>query len=158
MVNKNLHAMLIHIYTVRGNPLLLLLKCITQHLTMLTSTGWSPSVLASSDESWWVPLFPHGWIQWQTFAVYTFSCQTPFSQTALLLPSVRQKKKSNGIWVGRFNVCCNITNIGLLHHGLTNGRRYFWSSPSIIDKCYILLSSSVTTFLLLVVAETFTLK
>jgi len=36
----------------------------------------------------WAPFFPHGGIQWHTFVSYAFLCQTPFCQTAPLLPSV----------------------------------------------------------------------
>jgi len=40
----------------------------------------------------WVPLFLHGRIEFHTFASYTLPCQTPFHQTAPLLPSVTQKQ------------------------------------------------------------------
>ena len=36
----------------------------------------------------WVPFFPHGGIQWQTFTSYALPHQMPFCQTAPLLPSV----------------------------------------------------------------------
>jgi len=41
-MNKSLHAVLIKIYTSRGGPLAQLQKCITHHLTALTSTVWAP--------------------------------------------------------------------------------------------------------------------
>ena len=42
--------------------------------------------------------FPHGKIQWHTIASYTLSCQTPFCQTALLLPSVTQQQNLTEYW------------------------------------------------------------
>jgi len=41
-MNKSLHAVLIKICTSRGDPLSPQLKHNTQHLTVLTSTVWSP--------------------------------------------------------------------------------------------------------------------
>ena len=50
---------------------------------------------ASVDECQWVQFFPHGWIQWPTFASYTLPCQTPFCHRVT---------KWNGILVRRFNL------------------------------------------------------
>ena len=41
----------------------------------------------------WMHLFPHGGIQWRTFASYTLPCQT-----APLLPSVTQQQKVMEYW------------------------------------------------------------
>ena len=47
VMNRNLHATLIKICTCGDDPLsLLLLKCTTHHLTVLTSTGWSPEAFS----------------------------------------------------------------------------------------------------------------
>jgi len=43
---------------------------------------------ASISECLWVPPFPRGWIHWHTFSLSEFPCQTPFNQTAPLLPSM----------------------------------------------------------------------
>jgi len=52
-MNKKSRAALVNICNSRGDPLLLLpwLKCTTYHLTMLTSTAWSPSVFS---KHWWM--------------------------------------------------------------------------------------------------------
>ena len=42
--------------------------------------------------------FPHGKIQWYTFASCAFPCQTPFCQSAPLLPSVIQKVSIMDYW------------------------------------------------------------
>ena len=41
-MNKSLHAMLVNICTIGGDPLLPLLNCTTYLLAVLTSTLWSP--------------------------------------------------------------------------------------------------------------------
>ena len=46
----------------------------------------------------WAPFIPWGGIQWHTFAPYTLPCQTPFCQTAPLLPSVTQQHKVTKHW------------------------------------------------------------
>lgn len=46
----------------------------------------------------WVPLFPHGWIQWHTFISYTLPCQTSFCKTPPLLPSVVQPQNELECW------------------------------------------------------------
>ena len=45
--------------------------------------------------------FPHGRIQWHTFVSYALPCQTPFCQTAPLLPSVTwQQHVTQYLWEG----------------------------------------------------------
>ena len=59
-------------------------------------------------------------IQFPTFISYALPCQTPFSQTAPLLPSVTpQQNVMNRILTGRFSLYCHITNIHLWHCGPT---------------------------------------
>ena len=52
VMNKNLHVVLVTIYTSECDPLFLLplLKCTTYHLTVLTATVWSPQ--AFSKHQW----------------------------------------------------------------------------------------------------------
>ena len=102
VMNKSLHATLVKVC----NPLSPLLKCITHHLTVPTSTVWSASTFTSTDECQWVPFFPPGGIEFHPFASDALSCQTLFCQTAPLLPSVTRQQHAtcNGILVGRFNL------------------------------------------------------
>jgi len=83
---------------------------------------------ASIDECQWMPLFLHGGIQWHTFSPYTLPCQTPFCQSAPLLPSVTRAQNGIGYW---FSLYCHATNICLWSCGPTsqNRKHCFWSSP-----------------------------
>ena len=45
----------------------------------------SIKVQQASHKYQWVPLFPHGGIQWHIFASCVLLCQTPFCQNAPLL-------------------------------------------------------------------------
>ena len=94
-----LHAVPIKICT-RGDPQLLspLLKCApTASLCSHPLLGLHRHS-ASTDECQWVPCFPHGGIQWHTFASYAHPYQTPFCQTAPLLPSVTWQQNVMGYW------------------------------------------------------------
>ena len=53
---------------------------------------------ASFDECQWVNFFPHGGIQWCTFASYAVLCHMPFCQTAPLLPSVTWQEHVMEYW------------------------------------------------------------
>jgi len=53
---------------------------------------------ASISECQWVPFFPHGGIQFYTFTSYALPCQTPFCQTAPLLPSVTWQQNVREYW------------------------------------------------------------
>jgi len=56
---------------------------------------------ASVSEYRWVHFFPHGGMQWHTFASSALPRQTPFSQTVPLLPSVtRQQNRMEYWWEG----------------------------------------------------------
>mgnify|MGYP001852870604 CR=1 FL=1 len=81
-MNNSLHAALVNLYQWRW-PLSLspLLKSTTHCLTVLTST-----------------VFPHGGIQWHTFASYALPCQSSFCQTAPLPPSVTWQQSVIGYW------------------------------------------------------------
>jgi len=68
--------------------LLSLLKCTTYHHTVLMSIVHKPSV--SINEYQWVPFFLHEDILFYPFALCALPRQTPFCQTAPLLPSVTQ--------------------------------------------------------------------
>ena len=52
----------------------------------------------SVDGCQWLQFFPHGGTQWHTFASYTLVCQTPFCQTAPLLPPVTQQQNITAYW------------------------------------------------------------
>ena len=53
------------------------------------------------DECQWVPLFPHGGIQWHAFASDALQCQKLLCQTAPVLPSVtRQQHAMENRWEG----------------------------------------------------------
>ena len=67
------------------------------HLTVLTSTVWSPSTFSKCQ---WTSFFSHGGIQWHTFASYALLCQMPFCQTAPLLPFVARQQHVMGYWQG----------------------------------------------------------
>ena len=49
-------------------------------------------------QSQWMPFFPRGGNQWHTFTSSTLSCQTPFCQIALLLPSVTWQQNVLEYW------------------------------------------------------------
>ena len=49
-------------------------------------------------ECQWESFFPHGGIQWHTFASYTLPCQIPFCQTAPLLSSATQQQNGMEYW------------------------------------------------------------
>ena len=74
----------------------LLLKCTTYFFTVLTFTVWS--LLASINECWWMPFFPHEGIHFHTFASCILPHQTPLRQTAPLLPSVPQQQNWMRNW------------------------------------------------------------
>jgi len=79
-----------------------LLKCTTHSRTVLSAPVCSSSMFS---KCWWMSmdgyLFPHGGIQWHTFASYVLVCQTPLCQTAPLLPSVTQQQNVTGCqWEG----------------------------------------------------------
>ena len=103
VMNKSLHVLLINIYTSRDAPLLLspLLKYTMHHLTVLTSTAWSPSTFSKCR---WMSM---GAIFFcveefnDVFVSYTLPCQTPLCQTAPLLPSVTWQQNGMGyFWEG----------------------------------------------------------
>jgi len=75
--------------------LLPLLKCTTHCLTVLTSTLWS---LQTFSKCQCVPFFLHGGIWCCPFVSYALPCQTPFYQTAPLLPSVTQQQNVMEYW------------------------------------------------------------
>ena len=97
-MNKSLHAVLMKACTSGGDPLSPLLKCTPHRLTVLISTGWSPSMFSKYQWLSVVPFFPHGGIQWHIFASYTLPCQVPFCQAAPLLPSVTWQQNVMGYW------------------------------------------------------------
>jgi len=58
----------------------------------------SGSLQASINECQWVPFFLHGGTWFHPFASYMLSRQTPFCQTAPLLPSVAQQQHVTEYW------------------------------------------------------------
>ena len=72
---------------------------------------------ASINECQWEHFILYRGIQFHTFASYILPFQTPFCQTAPLLPSVIQQQKKKGTLVGRFSFYCHTTNIHLWHCG-----------------------------------------
>ena len=99
-MNKSLRAVLVRICTSGGNPVSLspLLKRTIHRLAVLISTGWSPQTLQALMNVNGCHFFSHGWIQWHTFASYTLPYQTPFCQTAPLLPSVTLQLNVTEYW------------------------------------------------------------
>lgn len=98
--NKSLHVMLVKICTSRGDPLSLLpqLKYTTHHLTVLTFTVWSPSTFSKHHQMSVGAIFPHGGIQWHTFASYTLPYQPPFCQPSPLLLSATWQQNVTECW------------------------------------------------------------
>ena len=104
-MNKSLHVLLIKIYMANWN-----MACISHHYPRCWNTpptahcahihcSVSISVQqASMNVSGCHSVFPHGGTQWHTFASFTFPCQTPFCQTASLLPSVTWQQNVMGYW------------------------------------------------------------
>jgi len=85
-----------------GDPraLSLLLKCTTHHLSVLTSAVWSPTMFS---KHCWMSVGGHFFLmeehtQWQTFPSHAVPYQTPFCQTAPLLPSVAQQQRVTEYW------------------------------------------------------------
>jgi len=74
-----------------------LLKCSTHYLTVFISTS---KCLASIDDCQWIQVFPHGRIQFHTFALYTLLCQMPYCLTAPLLPFVAWQNVTEYWWEG----------------------------------------------------------
>ena len=97
-MNKSLHSALLKIYTTEDDLLLPPLKRTTQCLTVLASTVWAPETFTSINECQRVLFFPQGEIQHHTFALYTLPSQTPFCQTAPLLPSLTQQPDVTECW------------------------------------------------------------
>jgi len=99
-VNKGLRAALVNICTSGTDPLSLspLLKCTTHCLTVLMATVWSPEMFSKYQRCQWVPFPPHGGIQWHIFVTYPLPCQTPFYQTAPLLPSFTKQQHRTEYW------------------------------------------------------------
>ena len=106
-MNKSLHGILVKICTSGDDPLL---KQSTHHLTALHPLLHLHQHSASISECQWVPLFPHGEIQWHTFASYALPCQTPLCQTTPMLPFVTQKQH---VMAGRFSLYCHTSTIHL---------------------------------------------
>ena len=77
--------------------------------------------------------FPHAVIQLHPFASYALPCQTPFCQTAPLLPSVTWQENAMEYWWE----CSDSTGIPPTSTsdavGQHNRRHYFQSSP---HNCY----------------------
>ena len=96
-MNKSLHVPLVKIFTRGGDPLFHgvwpytaslcshPLYSIQKHLTRVS-------------ECQWMPFFPHGGIQWHTFASYGLLCQPSACQAAPLLPSVTLQKNVAWYW------------------------------------------------------------
>ena len=73
-----------------------LLKYTTHHLTVLTFTVWSPWTFS---KHWWVSMgaifsTSRNWVP----HLYALECQTPFCQTAPLLPSVTWQQHVIEYW------------------------------------------------------------
>ena len=58
----------------------------------------SINVQQASIKCQWVQFFPHRAIWWHTFASSALPCQTPFCQSATLLPSVTWQQNVTGYW------------------------------------------------------------
>ena len=71
--------------TSRGEPLLPLLKCTIHHLIVLIPTVWTLYMFSNVNGCLFFSVWRNSLAQ---FAPYALPCQTPFCQTAPLLPSV----------------------------------------------------------------------
>ena len=102
---KSLHAMLITIWTIGGDPVFHSYS--SKGVSKKKSCPCSPSftgclvsiniqqVLMNANAC---SFFLHREIQWHTFASYTLPCQTPFCLPAPLLPSVTQQQNGMEYW------------------------------------------------------------
>ena len=92
-MRKNLHAVLLTVSTIWGDPLSPLLKC-TTYLSLCSQPLFGLSQCSASiNKCQWVPFSPHGGVQWHTFASYTLPCQT-----VTLLPSVTLQENIMEYW------------------------------------------------------------
>ena len=96
-MNKSLHATLIS--TRRGDPLSLL--PLLEHTIM--PHCWNPlfglhKCSVSISECQWMQFFPRGGIQCHIFASSALPCQTPYCQSAPLLPSVTWQQNGVEYW------------------------------------------------------------
>ena len=97
---------------------------------------------ANSEECQWVPLFWHGVIQWRRFFPFTLLCQTPFCQTAPLLPSViRQQNEMEYWWKCSASIAIPPTSsFDTVGKHIKIGGTTFQSSHRRIEKCFSLYS------------------
>ena len=96
--SKDLHAAIVKIGTDGGDLLSPLLKhTLTTSLCSCSLFGLHKHT-TNVDECQWVPFFSHGGIQWHPFSSYAFPCQTPFCQTAPMLPSIMQQQHLMEYW------------------------------------------------------------
>ena len=99
VMNKSLHAVLIMICMAVWNVVCLSCHCHHCWNTPPTTSLCSHlQVGLHKSECQWMSFLPHGRIQWYTIASYSLPCQTPFCQTAPLLPSVIQLQHVTGYW------------------------------------------------------------
>ena len=91
---KNLHGCLEH--GLSFTSLTPLLKCTTHHHTVFTCTVWSPSTSSKSQGVSMGTIYFH--MEWHTSTSHTHLCQPPFSQTAPLLPCVKQQQHLMEYW------------------------------------------------------------
>ena len=98
---------------------------------------------ASINECQWLPFFLHGGIQCHTFAPNTLPCQTPFCQTAPLLPFVTQQQHVVEYWweYSSSTAISPTSTSDVVGEQNKSGRLYFWSS--VLLKARIGLSSDV---------------
>jgi len=70
------------------------------HVAVTSAETHHPSPLFAFpvDECQWEPFFPHGEIQFHTFASSALPCQMPFCQTAPLLSSVEWQQNVKEYW------------------------------------------------------------
>ena len=95
-MSKNLHVALIKICISRGDPLSLLLKCTTHHLTVFTYTVWSLETFSKCQRVLVGTIFST--CRKPTSHLYTLRCHVPFCHIVPLLPSVMQQLNIMGYW------------------------------------------------------------
>jgi len=104
-VEKSLHAMLIKIFMAIWN-----MTCFSCHCCHCWNAPPTTSLRshplfglhthsANINECQWVQWFLHGGIQFHSFASYALPLQTPFCQSATLLPSVTWQQNAMEYWL-----------------------------------------------------------
>ena len=113
-MNKKLCTMFVRICTSWGEPLSPLLKCTTQHLTVLMSTLRSPETF---DKCWWMSMGAAFSSRRNSIPHLSFIYTTV--SDCLSAAICHMATKCTGILVGMFNLYCHTTIICFWHHGLT---------------------------------------